>query len=100
MPRSISNKGQRILCEERNRYSPEKLVSLGIRCCWYLLAAVVGRRTLAALISFYSHGWRPRRCSNHLTHKEFANRIAIITLSAGAFGAGLGQLVVGIIYVR
>jgi hypothetical protein len=64
---------------------------------WHRLSTVHSTSKLDSISSVHSDVKYSWSSPTYLTHKEFTNRLAIIFISAGAFGIGIGQLVATIL---
>lgn len=72
----------------------KQIKKLDIAIGWFSrngISTVNTQRESRSPTSFYGYDRCTRSCQYYFTYKEFADRIAIIFISAGTFGAGLGQ---------
>jgi hypothetical protein len=91
--RLISNKGHGDLRENERRHQDKKLDSTNRRSRWYRISTMDWRNKLGVTSYLYYNDRRPRPQYNYISIKEFANSVAIVSVSAFAFGAGIAQCI-------
>lgn len=82
------------LREHEKRYQSKKLDFTVSGIIGYCLSAVYRRNKLDFVAYLYFDDRRPRTSQYYISNKDFTNHITLIFASGGAFGTGLGELIV------
>jgi hypothetical protein len=80
------------LREKRTGYTVKKLDLTFRRISGYCVSAMDRADKYSPITYFYSNVWSSRIGPYYITYQELTNRLAIIFVSAGIFGTGVGQI--------
>jgi hypothetical protein len=79
--------------EKKRRYKAKKLDSAFIRLSRYCVSAIHKQRKLDSITYIQYHDGSSFSGEYYITPKELTHAFAIIFISSGAFGIGIGQLI-------